>query len=60
MAPKAPNLAGQPAGTMPEADADDGELTQLIASCAARDAQALRQLYDRSAPQLLACMVRIL
>jgi RNA polymerase sigma-70 factor, ECF subfamily len=61
MAPnKAPNLTGQTAGSMPEAEADDVELTQLIAACAARNAQALRQLYDRTAPQLLACMVRIL
>jgi RNA polymerase sigma-70 factor (ECF subfamily) len=61
MAPnKAPNLAGQATGSMPEAEADDVELTQLIAACAARNAQALRQLYDRTAPQLLACMVRIL
>ena len=41
-------------------DLIDVELTQLIAACAARNAQALRQLYDRTAPQLLACMVRIL
>src|SRR5262245_6881139 len=61
MAPKAPNLADQPAVTsVPEGDPDDAELTQLIAACAARNAQALRQLYDRTAPQLLACMVRIL
>jgi len=57
---KATTLSGQTAGSMPEAEADDVELTQLIAACAARNAQALRQLYDRTAPQLLACMVRIL
>jgi RNA polymerase sigma-70 factor (ECF subfamily) len=60
MAPRAPNLAAQPTGSVPEADVDDAELTQLIAACAARNAQALRQLYDRTSPQLLACMVRIL
>ena len=61
MAPKAPSsAAGQPIGNSPESEADDAELTRLIAACAARNAQALRQLYDRTAPQLLACMVRIL
>jgi RNA polymerase sigma-70 factor (ECF subfamily) len=60
MAPKAPNLARQTIGAAADADPDDAELTQLIASCAARDARALRELYDRTAPQLLACMVRIL
>ncbi len=45
---------------MLDSDADDADLARLIAACAARDAQALRQLYDRTAPQLLACMVRIL
>ena len=44
----------------PDVDVDDLELTRLIAACAERNAQALRQLYDRTAPQLLACMVRIL
>src|ERR1044071_9358868 len=44
----------------PDGDGDDSELTGLIAACAARDSHALRQLYDRTAPQLLACMVRIL
>jgi RNA polymerase sigma-70 factor (ECF subfamily) len=44
----------------PDVDADDLELTRLIAACAERTSQALRQLYDRTAPQLLACMVRIL
>src|SRR6185295_17877024 len=61
MAPNAPqNSAGRSQVAVPEADPDDSELTQLIASCAARNAQALRELYDRTAPQLLACMVRIL
>jgi len=60
MAPKAPSPAAGPISLSPESDADDLELTRLIAACAARNAQALRQLYDRTAPQLLACMVRIL
>src|SRR5262245_1558758 len=61
MAPKAPiSAAGQRVGSANDAETDDVELTQLISACAARDAQALRQLYDRTAPQLLACMVRIL
>jgi RNA polymerase sigma-70 factor (ECF subfamily) len=38
----------------------DAELARLIASCAARDRHALRQLYDLMAPQMLASMVRIL
>ena len=60
MAPKAPNAAGQAPIANPDVDTDDLELTRLIAACAARNAQALRQLYDKTAPQLLACMVRIL
>src|SRR5882672_6341263 len=61
MAPNAPqNAAGRSQIASPDVDADDVELTRLIAACAARNAQALRQLYDRTAPQLLACMVRIL
>jgi RNA polymerase sigma-70 factor (ECF subfamily) len=38
----------------------EAELERLIAACAARDSHALRRLYDAVAPQLLACMVRIL
>ena len=38
----------------------DTELETLIAACARRDAQALRQLYDLTSSQLLACMIRIL
>ena len=61
MAPNAPqNSAGRSPVASPDVDSDDLELTRLIAACAARNSQALRQLYDRTAPQLLACMVRIL
>ncbi len=60
MAPNAPNAAGRAPIASPDVDTDDLELTRLIAACAARNSQALRQLYDRTAPQLLACMVRIL
>src|SRR5687767_13724742 len=60
MAPKAPSNAAGRNIASPDVDSDDLELTQLIAACAARNSQALRQLYDRTAPQLLACMVRIL
>ncbi len=61
MAPNAPqNSAGRSPVAAPDVDADDLELTRLIAACAARSSRALRQLYDRTAPQLLACMVRIL
>jgi RNA polymerase sigma-70 factor (ECF subfamily) len=61
MAPNAPqNSAGRSQVAAPDVDAEDLELTRLIAACAARNSQALRQLYDRTAPQLLACMVRIL
>jgi RNA polymerase sigma factor (sigma-70 family) len=41
-------------------DLDDAELERLIAACAARDADALRRLYEAMAPQLLGCMIRIL
>src|SRR5262245_32840585 len=61
MAPNAPqNSAGRSPVAAPDVDTDDIEFTRLIAACAARNSQALRQLYDRTAPQLLACMVRIL
>src|ERR1700684_260980 len=36
------------------------ELARLIQACAARDRQALRQLYELMAPQMLAGMLRIL
>lgn len=39
---------------------DEAELERLIAACARRDAQALRNLYDLTAPYLLASMMRIL
>jgi len=38
----------------------DAELAQLIAACAKKDSLALRRLYELTAGQLLACMVRIL
>jgi RNA polymerase sigma-70 factor (ECF subfamily) len=38
----------------------DQELARLIHACAARDRQALRQLYELMAPQMLAGMLRIL
>lgn len=61
MAPKAPRTAaGQVPASAFDADPEEAELARLIAACAARDAQALRQLYERTAPRLLACMVRIL
>jgi RNA polymerase sigma-70 factor, ECF subfamily len=43
-----------------EATADDAELERLLAACARRDSRALRALYDRTAPHLLACLMRIL
>jgi RNA polymerase sigma-70 factor (ECF subfamily) len=47
---------------MSESDAAtiDAELERLIRACAARDRLALRQLYDLTAGQMLACMLRIL
>src|SRR3569832_857760 len=61
MAPNAPqNSAERSPVAAPDDEADEHEHTRQIAACAARNAQALRQLYDRTAPQLLACMVRIL
>ena len=41
-------------------DSVDDELARLIQACAARNRQALRQLYDRMAGQMLAAMIRIL
>src|SRR5450631_1687286 len=38
----------------------DAELARLIRACAARDRDALRQLYELMAGQMLACMVRVL
>jgi RNA polymerase sigma-70 factor (ECF subfamily) len=43
-----------------DATAQDSELERLIRSCAARDRQALRRLYDLMAGQMLASMARIL
>lgn len=40
--------------------ADEAELERLIAACARRDSAALRRLYDLTAAQLLACVLRIL
>lgn len=40
--------------------ASDEELQSLLDRCAAADGAALRQLYDRVAPVLLACLTRIL
>ena len=38
----------------------DDELARLVQACAARDRQALRQLYDLMAGQMLASLLRIL
>ena len=42
------------------ANAEDEKLARLIAACAARDRNALRQLYDLMASRMLASMMRIL
>jgi len=39
---------------------DGNELDELLERCARRDAEALRALYARTAPQLLAILVRML
>jgi RNA polymerase sigma-70 factor (ECF subfamily) len=40
--------------------AGDGDLERLLERCARRDPQAFQALYERAAPQLLACLMRIL
>jgi RNA polymerase sigma-70 factor, ECF subfamily len=42
------------------ARADDSEVAGLLAACARQDRQAFQRLYESAAPQLLACLVRIL
>ena len=36
------------------------EIARLLAACARQDRQAFQSLYERTAPQLLACLLRIL
>ncbi len=40
--------------------AAEGEVAGLLAACARQDSQAFQRLYERTAPQLLACLIRIL
>ena len=40
--------------------AAEGEIAGLLAACARQDRQAFQRLYERTAPQLLACLIRIL
>ena len=40
--------------------AADSEVAGLLAACARQDRQAFQRLYERTAPQLLACLIRIL
>lgn len=45
----------------PETDRSaDGEVARLLTACARRDRDAFQRLYERTAPQLLACLMRIL
>ena len=45
----------------PETDrSTDSEVAELLGDCARRDQQAFQRLYERTAPQLLACLIRIL
>lgn len=45
----------------PETDRSaDSEIAGLLAGCARQDRKAFQRLYDRTAPQLLACLMRIL
>jgi RNA polymerase sigma-70 factor (ECF subfamily) len=45
----------------PESDRmTDGEVAGLLAECARQDREAFKRLYERTAPQLLACLLRIL
>jgi len=38
----------------------DSEVAELLAGCARREQRAFQRLYERAAPQLLACLIRIL
>ena len=40
--------------------AAEGEVAGLLAACARQDSRAFQRLYERTAPQLLACLIRIL
>jgi len=40
--------------------AADSEVARLIAACARQDRPAFQRLYERTAPQLLACLIRML
>jgi RNA polymerase sigma-70 factor, ECF subfamily len=40
--------------------AEDGEVAGLLAACARQDRQAFQRLYERTASQLLACLIRVL
>jgi DNA-directed RNA polymerase specialized sigma24 family protein len=40
--------------------AEDGEVAELLAACARQDRQAFQRLYERTASQLLACLIRVL
>jgi RNA polymerase sigma-70 factor, ECF subfamily len=40
--------------------AADSEVAQLLAGCARQDRQAFQRLYERTASQLLACLIRML
>lgn len=40
--------------------AADGEIARLLAACARQDRQAFQRLYERTASQLLACLIRML
>lgn len=42
------------------AETADGELVELLARCAAHDANALRAIYDRMAPTMLGVALRLL
>ena len=45
----------------PETDrSTDSEVATLLADCARRDREAFQRLYERTAPQLLASLLRIL
>jgi len=46
-----------PANAEPSAE---NEVAGLLAACARQDRQAFQRLYERTAPQLLACLIRIL
>lgn len=40
--------------------ATDNEIAGLLAACSRQDRQAFQRLYERTAPQLLACLIRML